>query len=1125
MAINFPTSTSVGDIYTYNGYIWEYVTGGYWKSISGQEYIYTASTAGGGASVISGITSGNLYLKSFIGDNITIFDSGDVLTFSAGTGGGGGGTFTGGTVTGPTNFISGLTANTISATTYYNLPVSAITNGTGITASTSNGSVTITNTAPDQTVTISGGTGITTGGTYPNFTITNSAPDQTVTFSSGRGFGVTGSYPNFSGSSYIGNIITVGKSGDVDYNSIYDAVDSIVSSDELNRYTIYVGPGVYEEPYSINLDFKPYVNIVGCDINSVLVKISAGTNDHVFQLGNANELSFMTIRGAPTGYGAISVNDIAGFSLVHKISIYDCDYGIVVRADSTDVQFYGEYIDINGTYTYATYCVSNNGTQALMNLENIYTFPYSNSIQYFVTGSGSTLNVFTSNNLSNNLISVTGVTGQDYANLRLSSVSFEEFDISLHFPNNGGFCTFDMDGISTFNSITYDLYVQQQYTVGSIQGSLSHSKISNNAPNVYWQFLDYIDGELDITRKLSITFEDGSHTDTSTLIFQASTMGLISGGTLTINSGLDIDVSDGFGYVQKTGTEIYLRIDWSTSTLTLPASEENYIYYNDSSNLSYSSTLPEETENIILGRVVTNGTGVLFIDPSPVIAQHTSNRFSIFNRTALGPVYATGSIVTENVTNFRLDVSGGNYFLSENEYNPSGGTLITFTQFYRNGSGGWNTTATTVVNNTQFDNNTGTLSALTTAYFTKHTLYVLGDGTYEKYFLVLGQAQYSTLIATENADLPLPPTYFNDAVTPIASIYIQQGYSGITEIEDIRPVIGFKAGGVNASSLHANLLGLSADDHTQYLLVNGARGMSGSLNMSGNTITSAGTINGVTIETHAARHKSGGSDPVGTSTPTASAIPYADAFGKLDGWITPVAITGGTNIRIVGTYPNFGVNLSGGTTNYIPRWTGTTALGNSQIQDDGTYLGIGITPSSPIKLWVYTNTLSYGIRGDGTSAGVYGQGFGSGKGVYGSSTSSIGVQGVSAGDTGTNIGVQGTADIVDSGAPTNVGGQFLAQNGGSNYSVQLQDGTEGTNKVLISKTSDGKANWSDTLTGLTSVSATTYYNLPVSGLTQGSNITITNNGNGNFTIASTGGGGGGASLGTVYTTGNNLNFI
>jgi hypothetical protein len=103
----------------------------------------------------------------------------------------------GGTVTGATNYTAGLTANTFSATTYQNLPVSAVTNGMGISTSTTNGTATITNTAPDQTVTISGGTGITTGGTYPNFTLVNSAPDQTVSISGGTGITTGGTYPNF----------------------------------------------------------------------------------------------------------------------------------------------------------------------------------------------------------------------------------------------------------------------------------------------------------------------------------------------------------------------------------------------------------------------------------------------------------------------------------------------------------------------------------------------------------------------------------------------------------------------------------------------------------------------------------------------------------------------------------------------------------------------------------------------------------------------------------------------------------------------------------------------------------------------------------------------------------------
>jgi len=59
------------------------------------------------------------------------------------------------------------------------------------------GTLTIANTAPDQTVALTGGTGITTSGTYPNFTITNSAPDQTVALTAGSNIAVSGTYPNF----------------------------------------------------------------------------------------------------------------------------------------------------------------------------------------------------------------------------------------------------------------------------------------------------------------------------------------------------------------------------------------------------------------------------------------------------------------------------------------------------------------------------------------------------------------------------------------------------------------------------------------------------------------------------------------------------------------------------------------------------------------------------------------------------------------------------------------------------------------------------------------------------------------------------------------------------------------
>ena len=71
--------------------------------------------------------------------------------------------------------------------------------GTGIqkTYNDNDGTLTITNSSPDQTVTLTGGTGISTSGTYPDFTITNDNPDQTVVLSSGTGISATGTYPNF----------------------------------------------------------------------------------------------------------------------------------------------------------------------------------------------------------------------------------------------------------------------------------------------------------------------------------------------------------------------------------------------------------------------------------------------------------------------------------------------------------------------------------------------------------------------------------------------------------------------------------------------------------------------------------------------------------------------------------------------------------------------------------------------------------------------------------------------------------------------------------------------------------------------------------------------------------------
>jgi hypothetical protein len=100
----------------------------FWKDTI-QEFVYQSTNNWVEVIKINNITGGtyntitnSLTLQEYLGKNVTI---------TGFTGSGGSGTFTGGTIIGPTIFLSGLTATTISATTYQNLPINNfITGGT-----------------------------------------------------------------------------------------------------------------------------------------------------------------------------------------------------------------------------------------------------------------------------------------------------------------------------------------------------------------------------------------------------------------------------------------------------------------------------------------------------------------------------------------------------------------------------------------------------------------------------------------------------------------------------------------------------------------------------------------------------------------------------------------------------------------------------------------------------------------------------------------------------------------------------------------------------------------------------------------------------------------------------------
>jgi hypothetical protein len=76
--------------------------------------------------------------------------------------------------------LSGQTLSLSSDATTVTLPVIAVSAGTGISTSSSGGTVTVTNAAPDLTVVITGAGINTVTGTYPNFTVTGTEVDGSV---------------------------------------------------------------------------------------------------------------------------------------------------------------------------------------------------------------------------------------------------------------------------------------------------------------------------------------------------------------------------------------------------------------------------------------------------------------------------------------------------------------------------------------------------------------------------------------------------------------------------------------------------------------------------------------------------------------------------------------------------------------------------------------------------------------------------------------------------------------------------------------------------------------------------------------------------------------------------------
>lgn len=678
-------------------------------------------------------------------------------------------------------------------------------------------------------------------------------------------------------SAAIDNVVIVNKvPGPNQFSDPIAAMASITDSSTTNPYVLKIGPGIYS--LSAPLVLKEGVTVKSDGHSTVILEPATVTND-IVQIPVSNcRIQGMTLRNATgASAAAVRISSAASLAILDFMTIQNCTESIVLQSSTQDVQTVLRNVRlISGATTTKLLRISAaGGFKAIARIYSAIITDDNGTVfedAIYLEGSGARLDGNTL--LVRSTLEVgNGIRLRDGAELvSQSGAEVEGFDKNLFVENVGAACIVRTTTIMLRNGATFDLDVQQSTAMGSIIAKADVEDkvfIHDDAP-LKVVMLDplassnigvFLRGDVVQAEKFS------QPVNISKLGRASATMGRFEGGELSDGGGLDIDVTAGSGFLVDPSELFVKEVEWSSTIITVPANSSRYIYVNTNGVVSQSASLPDLAQNIVLGRVSALPAGIHFIQKISLDVHQFSNRASEFHREAFGPIYSTGSIVSENGSTDRaLDISSGSYWFSTQNFMPSGGVEVEFSQFYRQ-AGIFNVTpGLTVVNNTHYDDGSGTLASLGAGKYAKHSLYTTGDGVDEQYFLVISQAQYDTLVEAEAANIPMPPQSFDDAVPLIASIVVQQGQTNLISILDNRSVLGFKAQGVSASADHGNLLGLLDDDHPQYLLVTGSRAMSGDLNMGGNAITSVGLVDGVDVSAHASRHNPGGSDALSTAT-------------------------------------------------------------------------------------------------------------------------------------------------------------------------------------------------------------------------------------------------------------------
>lgn len=203
--------------------------------------------------------------------------------------------------------------------------VTSLTAGTGISLNASTGAVTVTNSAPDQTVTLTNGGNISISGTYPNFTLTN---------------GITNNNQLTNGAGYITASTTdtlINKSGNISMWANNVGYITASSTDTLTNKSGNISQWTNDSGYITSASLTGYVPYTGATTN-----VNLGSN--TITAGGA------TLTGVLSG----TSSTFSGFGLFGGATTLTGIGGGIATNNATTSGVQMRVADVSKGFVYAT---------------------------------------------------------------------------------------------------------------------------------------------------------------------------------------------------------------------------------------------------------------------------------------------------------------------------------------------------------------------------------------------------------------------------------------------------------------------------------------------------------------------------------------------------------------------------------------------------------------------------------------------------------------------------------------------------------------------------------------------------------------------------------------------------